>query len=295
MTEADGAWTIQKVLTWSTDFLKERNRSATPRLDAEILLAHALSVPRLHLYTHFDKPLSVGERGPFKQFLMRRGGGEPVAYITGTKEFMGLSFAVSSAVLIPRPDTEVVVETALAELRSASAPRILDVGTGSGCIAVALAVRLHDAVVDAWDVDEGALALAAVNAASHGVSRIAFQRQDALEASAWTSGEAYDLIISNPPYIAVAEEPALPDSVVKFEPKGALFAAEDGLAFYRRFGDSAAARLAPGGRMVLEIGATQGPTVQALLEASGWDVAIKKDYAKLDRVIVAARAAEGRF
>lgn len=292
MTEvADGAWTILKVLTWSTDYLKDRQLSDTPRLDAELLLAHSLCVSRMHLYTHFDKPLTVIEREPFKQFLMRRGSGEPVAYITGVKEFMGLPFTVNKAVLIPRPDTELLVETAMHEAASMSADlSILDIGTGSGCIAIALAVQLKNAQLTAWDVDAEALTLARVNAERHGVERINFQSRDALDLASWQGDAIYDLIVSNPPYIGSHEEPSLPRSVAAFEPHGALFADDGGLAFYRTFALHAAQLLKPQGKLIVEVGFEQSVVVSALLRAAGWqDVTVKKDYAKLDRVVMASR------
>lgn len=289
-TSSESSWTIQRVLMWSTDYLRDRHLSDTPRLDAELLLSHALGVTRIHLYTHFDKPLTPPEREPFKQFLMRRGSGEPVAYITGAKEFMGLSFKVSRAVLIPRPDTEIVVETAMGFVGALGRPaKILDVGTGSGCIAISLGLKFGDATVEAWEVAADTLALARANAERLGARNVALHARDALDPQHWEQGETFDLIVSNPPYIGRDEAPGLPKSVAEFEPHGALFADEDGLQFYRLFAERAAARLAPGGSLVVEIGATQAPAVVALFRSASWgEVSVKQDYAKNDRVVVAS-------
>jgi release factor glutamine methyltransferase len=283
-------WTIGRLLTWSADYLAGRRLSESPRLDAEVLLAHALGMQRIQLYTHFDKPLSGAEREPFKGFLKRRGAGEPVAYITGEKEFMGLAFKVGPEVLIPRPDTEVLVETVLALLAGVDRQQaVLDVGTGSGCIAIALALKAPRTRLCAWDIDEKALMLAAGNAARLG-ARVELAHGDALDPKTWERGEAFDLIVSNPPYIAPDEAPQLALSVAHYEPAGALFAAPDGLAFYRALAAGAPKRLSLEGCIAVEIGSSQAAAVTALFAAAGWrEVQVKKDYAKLDRVVTARR------
>lgn len=287
MSEAAESWTIQKVLVWSTGFLKDRGFD-TPRLDAELLLGAALGLTRIQLYTYFDKPLHAQERDPFKDLLRRRAGGEPVAYITGIKEFMGHPFEVNKSVLIPRPDTEVLVETALAHLKALpEAPlRILDIGTGSGCVALALAKRHPEAEVVAWDLHEAALAVARANGAKLGVENVTFLEKDALDPEAWNDA-AFDLIVSNPPYICETERPALPRSVVDFEPGSALFAAGSGLFFYETYARLAPTALNPGGTLMVEIGSTQAEAVSALFAAAGFQgVAVTKDYGKNDRVVV---------
>ena len=300
------AWTIGRILTWSVDFLRGKGLVDSPRLDAELLLSHALKLARIQLYMQFDKPLSAAEREPFKGFLQRRSRGEPVAYITGEKEFMGYRFEVSPAVLIPRPDTEVLVEQILdwAKARTkaesldaaddtdaAKAPswHILDVGTGSGCVASALALKLAavQVQVSAWDVDASALANAKANAARLGAS-VAFSQCDALVAASWDGEEAYDIIVSNPPYIAPDEAVDLPPSVAGFEPQQALFAPPDGLSFYRALAVLAPRRLKAGGRLAVEIGATQADAVQQILAEAGWqDIALRQDWSRLDRVVSA--------
>ena len=290
MQESD-TWTIQRILTWSTGFLKDRGFESA-RLDTELLLSTALGLTRMQLYTSFDKPLTEAEREPFKDLLRRRAAGEPVAYITGVKEFFGLAFKVSRDVLIPRPDTECLVEAVLAEAMRRTTPqtptpslRILDIGTGSGCVALALAKRLPAAEIVAWDISEDALALARGNAAALGLANAQFERRDALDAAAWDTAP-FDVIVSNPPYIAPSERTALPASVVLYEPASALFADGDGLAFYAAFAQRAPALLKPDGLLLVEIGSTQGPAVSALFEGAGLaGVAVRKDYGKLDRIV----------
>jgi len=308
------AWTIGRILTWSVDFLRGKGLVDSPRLDAELLLSHALKLARIQLYMQFDKPLSAAEREPFKGFLQRRSRGEPVAYITGEKEFMGYRFEVSPAVLIPRPDTEVLVEQILdwaktktkikaesldaahdtdtAEaVDTAEAPswHILDVGTGSGCVASSLALKLaaSQVQVSAWDVDASALANAKANAARLGAS-VAFSQCDALEAASWDGDEDYDIIVSNPPYIAPDEAADLSRSVAGFEPQQALFASPDGLSFYRALAVLAPRRLKAGGRLAVEIGSTQADAVQQILVEAGWQqIALRQDWSRLDRVVSA--------
>jgi release factor glutamine methyltransferase len=289
------AWTIQRVLTWSTDFLKAKGEGDTPRLDAELMLSHAISLTRLGLYTNFDKPLTPAERERFKEALKRRAAGEPVAYILGVKEFMGHAFAVSRHVLIPRPDTEVLVETAQAAARGLEGGALLDIGTGSGCIAIALALRLPEVAVTAWDVDDDALALARANAARLGAERVVFAKSDALDAASYAGAEArYDLVVSNPPYIGREEEPSLARSVRAFEPHRALFADDRGLAFYRRFAVDVPRVLKPAGKLLVEIGAGMAAAVTQILTDAGWSkVKLVRDYEKRERVLVAEGAPRG--
>lgn len=288
--EQANAWTIGRVLTWSTEFLRERGLTSSPRLDAELLLGHALKLSRIQLYTQFDKPLSGPEREPFKAFLKRRSNGEPVAYITGEREFMGLAFMVGPAVLIPRPDTEVLVEEVLNLSKGHQRPSILDVGTGSGCIAVSLAKLLERAEVTAWEIEDGALLVAAANADRHAVS-VAMAKVDALDAANWQGPGRYDVIVSNPPYVAPSE--SLPASVVNFEPGRALFAPPDGLGFYRAMAKWAPHLLVLDGRVALEVGHTQSEIVAQILADCGWrDIKLRQDYAKVDRVITATRPVE---
>ncbi len=281
----DSLWTIGRVLTWSTTYLKDSGQTESPRLDAEVLLAHSLGLSRIQLYTEFDKPLSSEEREPFKSSLKRRCQGEPVAYITGVKEFMGYAFNVGPAVLIPRPDTEVLVETVLSLLQNHEAPTILDIGTGSGCIALSLALKKIGAQVTAWDIDDQALAVAATNANKLG-AEVSFCQFDALSDDPWQESQQFDLLVSNPPYIRPDEREALPNSVLGFEPLHALFAAPDGLLFYRRLAAMAPTVLRPGGHLAVEIGYAQAAAVMAILAEAGWSqITCVRDWERRDRVI----------
>jgi release factor glutamine methyltransferase len=286
----DDVWTIQRIIQWSTGFLKDKNVTESPRLEAEILLAHALGCKRIQLYTSFDKPVTSQEREPFKASLKRRVTGEPVAYITGERDFMSLTFRVTPDVLIPRPDTETLVETVIERLqdRSSEELRILDVGTGSGCIAISLAKKLPVAVVTAWDISEKALAVARDNAVSNEVSNVMFSNRNALDAGNWNGSETFDVIVSNPPYIAHSEKSDLSPSVRDYEPHEALFADVEGLEFYREFAERARKALNPGGFLAVEIGYRQAEKVSDLLRANGWsDVQVVKDLGKNDRVVIA--------
>lgn len=219
--------TLIDVVRLSTSFLAQRG-SDTARLDAELLTAHSLGLRRLDLYLQHDRPLREEELEPVRALLRRRAQGEPVAYLIGEREFYGRAFTVTPAVLIPRPDTETLVEAALRH----GARRIADIGTGSGCIAVTMAAELPDAHVVATDVSPEALDVARGNAARHGVDdRIEFVQ------GAWTQPlrdmAPFDMLLSNPPYVTEAELAELAVDVRNYEPHGALVAGEDGMEAYR--------------------------------------------------------------
>ncbi len=258
----------------------------SPRLDAELLLAHALDVSRAHLWAHPEQPLTPEQQHHYHDLLVRRAQGEPLPYITGRVEFHGLELAVDPRVLIPRPETETLVDLALA-WQVEAACRVLevaDVGTGSGCIAVSLAHALQaQAHLYALDLSPDALAVAQSNAERHQVAdRIDFLQSDLLAALPCP----VDLILSNPPYVA-ADEP-LPRHVRQHEPRLALDGGRDGLDLIRRLLSQASAHLRPGGAVMLEIGASQGPAGTELAQAAfpQAEVAVHLDLAGLDRVLV---------
>jgi len=289
-------WSVQRIVSWSSEFLADKG-TETPRLDAELLLCSILKCKRIQLYMNFDKPVTISERDSYKALLRRRASGEPIAYILGEKEFMGLSFAVDTAVLIPRPDTEVLVETALEFLKGRRSREFLEIGAGSGCISISLA-KMAQAGGVAWDISEAGLAVAMANARRHEVEGVRFEKVDALEPASWMptphSPTKYDLIISNPPYIAPEESASLPASVRDYEPALALFAGDSGLCFYRSIGDFARDRLKPDGKLMFEIGWKQGPEVVHLLEKQQWaDIEVIKDLAGRDRVVTAGLYLEG--
>ncbi len=249
------------------------------RLDAQLLLLHVLgrgSHERAWLLAHDDEALAEARAQAFDALCRRRLAGEPVAYLVGEKEFFGLPLAVDARVLVPRPDTEVLVEWALERLPPVPAPRVIDLGTGSGAIALALKHRRPDARVEAVDRSAGALAVAAANARRLGLDIV-------LREASWLegAGTGYDLIVSNPPYIAEGD-PHLPD--LAHEPRSALAAGTDGLDDLRQIVARAPAHLVPGGWLLLEHGWDQAAAVRALLSAAGFaDVASRQDLAGIER------------
>jgi release factor glutamine methyltransferase len=278
-------------MTWSVNFLAQR-LPRSPRLDVELLLAAALRCSRVDLYTGMDKPLDVSERATFRDSLRRRAAGEPVAYILGEREFYGLMFAVDRRVLIPRPETELLIDLVLNELKG-SAPdgplSVLDVGTGSGCIAVVLKSKLPPATyVEAWDICAEALVVAAANATKNRTS-VEFRMCDALDPRAWVGESLFDYIVSNPPYVAENDERVDP-AVRLFEPSRAVFALGDALKFYRQIARMAGPRLKSRGTLLLEVGLDQAAPVAELLSAEGWrTIRIHKDLEGHERSIQACR------
>jgi release factor glutamine methyltransferase len=236
-------------------------------LDAQTLLAHALGQDRTYLIVHFNQPLSVDELTSYQALIARRAIGEPLQYITGRQVFFGLEFEVTPDVLIPRPETELIVEEAI-RLSQGSRPVILDLCTGSGCIAVALARELSAARVFASDVSPAALQVARRNAARHGL-RVEFLASDLLEAFA--QQPFADVITCNPPYVAEREMPTLQREVREWEPRIALSDAGDGLSFHRRLLAETPSRLRPGGVLLCEMGYTQSEAILAMLNPTDWE------------------------
>lgn len=282
------AWTIARVLEWTTTFFREKGLDS-PRLDAELLIADALGIDRMRIYLDHHKPLLADELVAVRERVKRRGKHEPVAYITGQKGFWSLDLAVDRRVLVPRPDTERLVERALDRLKGRVAPRVVDVGCGSGAIALALAHERPDAEVIGVDRSPAALAVSRANAAALGLDRVRWQEGDLL---AGVDGP-FDLVASNPPYIPSGDIAGLMPDIVLFEPHSALDGGPDGLDLVRRLIPEAADRLLPGGVLLVEIGHDQGAAVAALAEADGRfeGVAIVADYGRRDRVLEATRVA----
>ena len=277
--------TVAEVLRRSTAYLEKRG-SPTPRLDAELLLSHGLRMSRVELYTGFDRPLDERELTACRELVRRRGLREPVAYVIGHWGFRRLDLTVDRRVLVPRPETELVVDRCLALLDGVPRPRVLDVGTGSGAIALALKQELDGADVVAADISDDAVAVAAANAERLGLD-VELCRSDLLDQ---VPGGAFRLIVSNPPYVAEAELAGLEPEVAEWEPRLATVAGANGLAVYRRLVPQAAARLQPGGHLVLECGDGQGTALAAELEAAGFvDPQVDADLAGIDRVAWARR------
>lgn len=273
-------WTVLKLLRWTADYFAGRGID-TPRLDAELLLSATLGLDRVGLYLNFERPLQAEELRAYRELVKRRANHEPLAYILGHAEFWSLSFKVTPAVLIPRPDTEVLVEEALPRL--AGAMRILDVGTGSGALAIALACEQPECTVVAIDVSAEALEVAGENARSNGVAeRVQLIRQDLAQLPAGP----FDLIVANPPYIPSGELASLMPEVRDFEPHLALDGGADGLAAYRALTGQAATVLAAGGWLLVEVGIDQAVAVSQLFAAAGLEeIGVRDDYAGIARVV----------
>ena len=283
------AWTVLELLNWAAPYL-EKHGSASPRLDAELLLARVLGCPRLELYLRFDQPLDAAELAAFKKFIVARRNGMPVAYLLGEKEFWSLPFRVGPAVLVPRPETEHLVEAAIT-LLAAAAPgpvRVLDIGTGCGNIILALAHHFNTPESRfTWvgtDNRPEALELARDNGLRLGLEQVEFRLSDLF--AGFTAGrEAFDLIVSNPPYIEHGALAGLPPEVRR-EPVAALDGGPDGLDFYRRISSAARDFLKPGGSLLFEVGAEQAAAVKKLLASSGYDaIAGQCDLAGHERVV----------
>jgi release factor glutamine methyltransferase len=286
VTASKASWTILEVLQWTTARFQERGMGS-PRLDAELLAAHAFGLSRVQLYTQFDRPLLAPELASYRELVKRRQAGEPVAYITGRKEFWSLDLVVDKRVLIPRPDTETAVEEALARLseRTAETPaRIADVGTGSGAIALALAKTRPEATVFASDVSPEALAVARANAERLGLA-VTFLEGSLAEPLRSPSIDRLDLLVANLPYVRAGDIAGLAVEV-QSEPWLALDGGDDGLALVRALVAAAPEVLAPGGALVLEIGEGQAQATAELCRAAGLeDVRVRADLGGIERVV----------
>lgn len=279
MNPTDETWTTLKVLTWTSGYLAEKGVE-NARREAEWLLCEATGLDRVGLYLNFDKPMSDEELAAYRALVARRAKREPLQHILGTQEFDGLLFEVSPAVLIPRHDTETLLEQALQQVPHARS--ILDIGTGSGCIAIALAKRLPEAAVTAVDLSPEALDVARHNAEQHAV-QVEFLQGSFFDPLA---DRRFELIISNPPYITSDDLTTLQPEVRDHEPRLALDGGPDGLAAYRAIIRQAAAHLEPNGWLLFEVGAGQSADVAALLAQAGFGAIITaSDPGGIERVV----------
>jgi len=263
------AWTVGRLLGWTTDWLAARGSEA-PRLEAEVLLAHVRDCPRIALYTAFDTVVGEGERARFRELVKRRGAGEPVAYLVGSREFFSLPFHVTHDVLVPRPETEGIVVRGLdlCKEQGLVAPRIADVGTGSGAIVVTLARLLPTSRCVATENAPAALDVARLNVERHGVAeRVALVECDLLDDP--RAAGPFDLVVSNPPYVREDEFAGLPRDVRDHEPRRALVAGPTGVEVVGRLVSMAADRLVPGGWLLVEIGPAVAEAAAALIGAHG--------------------------
>ena len=282
--------TVLEVIQRSSEFLAKKGVES-PRLQVELLLAHVLAMPRMQLYLNFERVLAEVDLEKLREFVKRRGNREPLQHIIGTTQFCGLEFAVNRHVLIPRPETEILAERAWRYLQQRAeklkTTRALDFGTGSGCLAILLAVKCPTSEIHAIDISAQAIAAARENAERHtGATRIKFHLGDGF--SVLEQKEKFDLIVSNPPYIPSEEIPTLEPEVRDYDPKLALDGGGDGLDFYRMLSQQAPSRLAEGGRLMLEFGEGQAEKVRAIFESQKWIVeAIEPDYTQRLRFFMA--------
>ncbi len=290
---AEAPLTIKDALDKSTEYLRKK-QSSSPRLDAELLLAHILGITRLQLYLQFDRPLSEEEKSKYRDVLKRRGEHEPVAYIIGEKEFMSLSFYVTPAVLVPRPETELLVEEAIKHIEEwetehpGTVPSIFEVGVGCGAISISLLHHFKDLRIIASDVSADALDVAKQNAERHGVAdRFTLIPGDLF---AGESGP-FDFIIGNPPYLREDEKATLAHDIVRYEPYAALFAGADGMDVVRRIIFEGEKKLSPGGEILLEIGKNQYVKLSAKIESREKfrKVQTVKDYTGVVRCLCLAK------
>jgi len=300
-------WTIGKLIEWTRGFFDKKG-IPQPRLEAEILLAHVLGVERIDLYMRYEQPVAEEERSRLRELVRRRAEREPVRYLIGTCEFMSLALKVTRGCLIPRPETELLVEEVLraagvkrrpvgaakpaGEPAPAAPVSVIDLCTGCGCVAVSLAVYLPAARVTASDLSPAALAVARENAEGHGVAgRVAFLEGDLFAPLDAADVQPADFLVANPPYVAEAEWPGLAPEIREHEPRTALVAGPAGTEVIERIVKGAPAYLKTGGTMLLEIGAEQGPRAAGAASAVRGlaDVRIVKDYAGLDRILAAKK------
>jgi release factor glutamine methyltransferase len=286
-----GTWTVRRLLEWTPGFFAKKGVDQ-PRLAAELLLSHVLGVARIQLYTGYDKVVGEAQLAKFRDLVKRAGEQEPIAYLTGTAHFFSLEFSVNRDVLIPRPDTETLVENVLQTVRHQAgleAPRVLDLCTGSGCVAAAIAANLKLAMVWGIDISEKAAAVAKKNVEQLKLSdRVSIEIGDLFEPmKTMVDARPFDLIVGNPPYISSDQIAGLDKSVREFEPMLALDGGIDGLVIHRRILAKAPEHLSAGGRVFLEIAFDQGSAAKEM--ASGFaafeEVRILKDFGGRDRVL----------
>lgn len=284
--------TVLDVLQRSAAYLAERGVESA-RLNAELIVSHVLKKPRLRLYLDFDHSIPEAELAVARELVRRRGRREPLQHLTGTTGFLNLNLEVSPEVLVPRPETEVLAQLAIQHLKTASpetVPIVLDFGTGSGCLAIALAQAVPNAEIHALDISTTALAVARKNATSHRTDKIQFHAGDGFSALAgWVPDlrRRFSLVVTNPPYIPTSEIATLEPEVRDHDPRIALDGGSDGLAFYRRLAREATDWLRPGASLLAEFGDDQSPALRELFEGAGWTTeAIEKDLSGRDRVLI---------
>ncbi|MCA9066729.1 MAG: peptide chain release factor N(5)-glutamine methyltransferase [Planctomycetaceae bacterium] len=286
-------WTVRRILEWTTGFLRDKGVES-PRVEAELLLAHARQCQRIRLYTDFDEPVSEQQRTRMRELVQRRAKREPLAYIVGTREFYGRSFVVGPGILIPRPETEKLIDLCLSRISKEAHVRIAEVGAGSGCISLTLACQLPHSAVTATDISAKAIQTASENASRLKVAdRVRLLHGDCLEPLLKEQSQL-DVVVSNPPYIRDDEWETLQPEVGGHEPREALLGGPDGLDIVRRLVPQAASLLKPGGFILLEVDPAQCPSVCTILEAHGFlNCRVHKDLSGNDRVVEGTWPAAG--
>ncbi len=285
-------WSVMDLLDWTVGYFQQHG-IPNPRLDAEVLLGHLLEKTRLQLYLHFEMPVFQEHLTPFRELIKKRIAHTPVSYLTNRKEFMSLDFYVDERVLIPRPETEQLVETILIT-KTETPQRLLELGTGSGVIATSLALQQPEWEIVATDISEPALTVAQKNAETHAcAAQIKFLSGDLfepIEAINTNGNTRFDWIVCNPPYVKNTERDTLSPDVRDYEPEIALFAGDDGLVVIRRLIAEAPKHLAPGGKLIFEIGERQADSVRALIDAESTYCTYElfKDYAEKERIVLAS-------
>ncbi|HVZ38289.1 MAG TPA: peptide chain release factor N(5)-glutamine methyltransferase [Candidatus Kapabacteria bacterium] len=274
-------WTILRLITWGADYFKKKGVDS-PRLTMELLLAHVLKLRRFDLYMQFDRPLSEAELEKLRALVKRRAAHEPLQYIIGETQFYRRMFKVNPSVLIPRPETEILVQESL---RRVHGIRCLDAGTGSGCIGITIALERPDTEVIAIDSSEEALELARSNAEELGARNITFRHADLFDDEAMRALGSFDVVVSNPPYIPPEEIATLEPEVRDHEPRMALTDENDGFDFYRRFIELAPRLLREGASMFFEIGFGQAERLGAMYRSAGFDVDLLTDLEKVQRIL----------
>ncbi len=298
MADSNSTWTIQRLLEWTPAFFQKKGLDQ-PRLSAELLLAHVLGVARIKLYTDYQKVVDEKKLAAYRELVRRAAEQEPIAYLTGRAHFFNLEFEVNGDVLIPRPDTETLVENVLQTVRHTSGlenPRVLDLCTGSGCVAAAIAANLKSATVLGVDISPAAVAVARRNVERLALAdRVRIEQGDLYEpVGGAVDAGPFDLIVANPPYIATTQLDSLEPTVRNFEPLASLDGGIDGLMLHRRILDRAADHLRPGGSVFLEIAFDQGPAAREMAAGRSEfeEARILKDYGGRDRVLMLARRKE---
>ena len=296
-------WTIQKLLNWTTEYLTSKGIDS-PRLNAELLLSHVLGLKRIELYTQFDKPVTQQQLDKLHNLVQRASQNEPIAYLVGKTEFYSLELNVTPACMIPRPETELLVERAIEFLRTRNGKQfVCDLCTGSGCIAVAIARNYPDCQIIATDISDAALSVAAKNIEKHRLKEQIrllcgdlfdpiMPQLDVEKPVRHSLGDGgFDLIVCNPPYVSAAEFEKLDKNVKDYEPKLALFAGDEGLDIYRRIIERVGTFLKSDAAVMLEIGYNQGQAVKQLLEQASCfgEITIEKDFDNNDRIAIAKK------